>query len=129
MAFLSKVSLAAAFALTFSAAKAQTADPGDNDNAAIRYLGTQDDKLVFDLAYTSPAGDRFYVIIKDQDGDVLYQNLFNERSIHKQFLLPKPEKDRVIFVIRDFRDADIIKAFDVNVNRRIVREVAVRKVI
>jgi hypothetical protein len=128
MAFLGKFSLAAAFVLTLSAAKAQSTESVAKDNAAVKYLGVQDDMLVFDISYTNPANGKFQIVIKDQDGTALYQNVFSEKTIYKQFRLPRSEKDRVVFVIRDYRDADIVKTFDVNVNSRIIREVAVRKV-
>jgi len=129
MAFFGKLSLAAAFLLVLSSAKAQSTETGATDKAAtVKYLGTQDDMLVFDIAYTNPTTGKFQVVIKDQDGAPVYQNVFSEKTIYKQFRLPKSDKDRVVFVIRDFKDADIVKTFDINVNSRIIREVAVRKV-
>lgn len=129
MAFFGKLSLASAFLLILSSAKAQSAETGETDNAAtVKYLGTQDDMLVFDLSYTNPTSGRFQVLIKDQYGTSVYQNVFSEKTIYKQFRLPKSDKDRIVFVIRDFKDADIVKTFDINVNSRIVREVAIRKV-
>ena len=129
MAFFGKLSLAAALLLVLSSAKAQSTGTGASDNAAlVKYLGVQDDMLVFDLSYSNPANGKFQVLIKDQDGTPVYQNVFSEKTIYKQFRLPKSDKDRVVFVIRDFKDADIVKAFDINVNSRIIREVAVRKV-
>jgi len=127
MAFFGKLSLAAAFLSVLSSAKAQST--GGTDNAAtVKYLGTQDDMLVFDISYTNPTNGKFQVVIKDQDGTAVYQNVFSEKTIYKQFRLPKSEKDRVVFVIRDYKDADIVKTFDINVNSRIIREVAVQKV-
>ena len=130
MARFIKYLLGASFLLILSSARAQTKETGtsSNDAATVKYLGAQDDMLVFDVAYANPTGGKFLVIIKDQDGTQLYQNIFNEKTIYKQFRLPKSEKDRVVFVIRDFRDADIVKAFDINVNSRLIHEVAVRKV-
>ena len=131
MAFFGKLSFAASFMLTLSTANAQSTESGAGatDNAAtVKYLGTQDDMLVFDVTYTNPAKGKFQIVIKDQDGTQLYQNLFSEKTIYKQFRVPKSEKDRVVFLIRDFRDADIVKTFDVNVNSRIIQEVAVRKI-
>ena len=115
--------------LILSSAHAQsTGTVAGPNEAQVKYIGAQDDMLVFDLAYTNPNAGKFLITIKDQDGTQLYQNLFSEKTIYKQFRLPKSEKDRVVFVIRDFRDADIVKAFDINVNSRLIREVAVRKV-
>lgn len=130
MARFIKYLFGACFLLVLSSAHAQSTETGTGTNAVatVKYLGSQDDMLVFDVAYANPAGGKFLVIIKDQDGTQLYQNLFSEKTIYKQFRLPKSEKDRVVFVIRDFRDADIVKAFDINVNSRLIREVAVRKV-
>jgi hypothetical protein len=84
--------------------------------------------LIFDVSYTNPTNGRFQIVIKDQEGNSLYQNVFSEKTIYKQFRLPKSDKDRILFVIRDYRDADIVKTFDVNVNSHIIREVAVRRV-
>lgn len=129
MAFFSKLSLAAAFLMVLSSAKAQSAEAGETEKTAtVKYLGTQDDMLVFDVFYTNPTNGKFQIVIKDQDGTPVYQNVFSEKTIYKQFRLPKSEKDRVVFVIRDYKDADIVKTFDINVNSRIIREVAVRKV-
>ena len=127
MTSLIKLLFGASFLLIVSTAHAQSTESGAND-AAVKYLGVQDDLLVFDVSYTNPTGGKFQIVVKDQDGAAIYQNLFAEKTIYKQFRLPKSEKDRVVFVIRDFRDADIVKAFDINVNSRIIHEVAVRKV-
>jgi hypothetical protein len=127
MTSLSKLLFGASFLLIVSTAHAQSTESGAND-ATVKYLGVQDDLLVFDVSYTNPTGGKFQIVVKDQDGNPIYQSLFTEKTIYKQFRLPKSEKDRVVFVIRDFRDADIVKAFDINVNSRIIHEVAVRKV-
>ena len=129
MTFFGKLSLAAVFALVLSSAKAQSTETATTNNAAtVKYLGAQDDMLVFDISYSNPTNGKFQIVIKDQDGTPVYQNVFTEKNIYKQFRLPKSDKDRVVFVIRDFKDADIVKTFDINVNSHIIHEVAVRKV-
>jgi hypothetical protein len=118
------------FLLILSTANAQSTGSGTGsaDSAAtVKYLGTQDDMLVFNVSYPNPEGSRFVLTVKDQDGTQLYQSIFSEKSFYKQFRLPKADKDRIVFVFHDYRDADIIKAFDVSVNSRFIREVAVKK--
>ena len=115
--------------LTTAHARPTVACTATTDTTAmVKYLGAQDDMLVFDVSYANPDGNKFSVIVKDQDGMQLYQGLFSEKSFYKQFRLPKSDRDRIVFVFRDFRDADVVKAFDVNVNSRLIREVAVRKI-
>jgi hypothetical protein len=115
--------------LVVATAQAQTivSGAGQSESVIVKYLGTQDDMIVFNVSYANPEGSKFQLIIKDQDGTQLYQNIFNEKPFYKQFRLPKADKDRIIFVIRNGKEAEVVKTFEVNVNSRFVQEVAVRK--
>jgi len=108
-------------------AQAISSGTGQGEGATIKYLGTQDDLIMFNVSYANPEGSKFQVIVKDQDGNQLYQNIFNEKTFYKQFRLPKADKDRVVFVIRNGKEADVVKTFEVNVNSRFVQEIAVKK--
>jgi hypothetical protein len=131
-AVIGKVILGTSLLMTLVTAKAQTVTPapadGQSENATVKYLGTQDDMVVFNVSYSNPDGSRFMLIVKDQDGSPMYSNSFNDRSFYRQFRLPKTDKDRIIFVFRDGHDADVVKTFEINVNSRFVREVAIKKV-
>jgi hypothetical protein len=119
------------FLMIAVAAHAQSADSvlsSKESAAVVKYLGTQDDMLVFNVAYSNADGSKFQLTVKDQDGSQLYQNSFSDKSFYKQFRLPKADKDRIVFIIRDGRhEADIVKAFEINVNSRFVQDVAVKK--
>ena len=129
-AALGKFIVGTFFVLALAPAQAQTVTPedGQNDIAMVKYLGTQDDMVVFNVSYANPDGSKFQLIVKDQDGTPLYSNTFSDKSFYKQFKLPKSDKDRIVFVFRDGHDADIVKTFEVNVNSRFVREVSIKKV-
>jgi hypothetical protein len=129
-AVLGKFIVGTFFVLALAPAQAQTvtSTDGQRDNALVKYLGTQDDMVVFNVSYSNPDGNKCTLIVKDQDGLSLYSNSFNDKSIYKQFRLPKSDKDRIVFVFRDGHDADIVKTFEINVNSRFVREVAIKKV-
>jgi hypothetical protein len=108
--------------LSASAAKAQT-----SDSATIKYLGTQDDLVVFNISYSNLQGSVFNLMVKDQDGSELYQHSFHEKNFYKQFRLPRAEKSRLSFIIRNGKDTEIVKSFEINVNSRMVQDVAVKK--
>lgn len=117
--------------LTFTSANAQQAQSGSQpkDSAAtVNYLGSDEDMIVFNVSYSNPEGNKFQLVIKDQDGVQLYQNYFSERSFYRQFRVPKGDKEKIAFVIRDKRGAETVKTFEVNVNSRFIREVAVKKI-
>jgi hypothetical protein len=100
---------------------------GGADHVVVRFLGAQDDMLVFNVSYYNPQGNRFVVAIKDQDGTKIYQDVFKDKSFYKQFKLPKTDKDRIVFVFSSGQDAPVVKTFAVNVNSRLVQEVAIKK--
>jgi len=130
-AAIGRLTLGIFLLLVVGSANAQTNAPGPDartDHAVVRFLGPQDDMLVFNVSYYNPKGSRFVVSIKDQDGNQLYQDVFKDKSFYKQFRLPKTDKDRVVFVFRDGHDADVVKAFEINVNSRFIHEVAIKKV-
>lgn len=106
-----------------TAADAQTGA----DRAVVKYLGAQDDMLVFNVSYYNPQGARFVVAVRDQNDAQLYQGVFKEKSFYRQFKLPKTDKDRITFVFNDGQDQPVEKTFQVNVNSRFVQEVAIKK--
>jgi hypothetical protein len=116
--------------LTAAIANAQSEVPGTTsgtDHVMVRFLGAQDDMLVFNVSYYNPQGNKFVVAIKDQDGNKIYQDVFKDKSFYKQFKLPKTDKDRIEFVFSNGQDAPVVKTFAVNVNSRLVQEVAIKK--
>lgn len=94
---------------------------------AVTFLGTKDDTVLFSVACQNPTGDKFCLLIRDQDGNQLYQLVFKDKDFHRQFRLPRADKSQVAFTFRNYRQADITKTFQINVNSRLVEDVAVRK--
>jgi hypothetical protein len=97
------------------------------DAPVVRYLGAQDDMLIFNVSYNNPLGNKFVVTILDQNGNRLYQDLFRDRTFYRQFKLPKTDKDLITFSFRNGQDAPVEKRFEVNVNSHFVQEVAIKK--
>jgi hypothetical protein len=114
-------------ASTTSEASATSGAAQGENAASVRYLGTQDDMLIFNVSYDNPEGNKFVVTVKDQDGSQLYQSPFWDKAFYKQFKLSKSDRDKIIFVIRNGERAPIVKTFSVNVNSHFVQEVAVKK--
>jgi hypothetical protein len=112
-------------------AQAQTTAPVAGEQATpafVKYIGTQDDMLVFRVAYQNPQGTSFNITVKDQDGIQLYQSTFKEKDFNKQFRLPKDDKNsKVVFLFRDASGNDIARSFEINVSSRYVDEIAVKR--
>jgi hypothetical protein len=127
---ISKLTFGLLFIITAVTASAQSnvAVAGDKeDSTMVKYLGTQDDMMVFNVAYKNPAGTPFNIIIKDQDRTQIYQGSFKDKDFYKQFKLPRTTKDKITFIFRNSKDADIAKTFEINTNSRFIEDVAVKK--
>jgi len=127
---LSKLSFGILLLVAAVAVQAQSSAPvngGKESPLEVKYLGAQEDMIVFNVAYKNPSGDKFSIIVKDQDGSQLYQVVYNEKSFAKQFKLPRADKDKITFIIRNYKEADIAKSFAINVNSRFVEDFAVKK--
>ena len=122
-AVLGKLILPAFFLLVVVSAHAQSGDT----TATIKYLGTQDEMILFNVSYANADGSRVQLLVKDEQGNLLYQSSFTDKAYNKQYWFPKSDNNRLVFIIRDGREADILKTFEVNVSSRYIHDVAVKK--
>lgn len=116
------------FLLPAFSVKAQSGDsPVKAEPALIRYLGTQEDMAIFNISYLNPAGGAFDLAVRDQDGIELYKHTFHQKNFSKQFRLPKTEKSKLSFILRNGKEAELVKTFEINGSSRSVQYVAVKK--
>lgn len=128
IAAISKFCLGALFFFAVGTIRAQSGMvTTKEESVTVKYLGAQDDMVVFNVSCPNPSGNKFSLTVKDQDGNPLYQGVFSEKAFYKQFRLPKAEKSRITFLVRNNREADVIKSFEININSRFVADVDVRK--
>jgi hypothetical protein len=68
---------------------------------SVKYVGTSDNNLVFHLEYENKTGEKFFLIIKNDLGEVVYQNAFNDVHFEKNIRLPKEDAEmKPTFIIR-----------------------------
>ena len=94
------------------------------DSTTIKYLGTQDDQVIFHIAHINPQGSFFNLIVRDQDGSELYQHGFHDRFFNKQFRLPRTDKSKLSFIIRNGKD-EIVRSFEIDT--RVIEDVVVTR--
>lgn len=88
-----------------------------DDQVSVKYVGTTDNKVVFQVAFENPTGEKFSLIIKNDNGDVVYHQQFNETHFAKN-------------VYFENTDADITPTFVIrNANNEIVRQFRVVKTV
>jgi len=126
---------AIAFLFVVASTNAQSTTAGSTTAAVagqkeplVKCLGIQEDMVIFNVSYPNPTGNKFSLIVKDQDGAQLYQSIFSEKNFYKQFRLPKTDKNKISFVIRSGKGTDIEQSFEINTSSRFVEDIAIKKI-
>jgi hypothetical protein len=82
--------------------------------AEIKYLGTVDDAVIFDVVFDNPNGGKFSVTVLDETGNQLFQEVYSDKKFDKKFKLPKSDRNKLTFVIRNYKDTDMKQSFEIN---------------
>lgn len=94
--------------------------------SAVQYLGTTDKGVVFNVKYDNADAASFSLIIKNEYGDVVYQQQYNDKNFDKKVLLTKEPGDaRLTFIIRS-SSANLKQTFDITTTTKTVEEVVVK---
>jgi hypothetical protein len=93
----------------------------------VQYLGSYDNSVWFNIKYANPTAEKFSLIIKNADGDVLYQGQFTDVNFAKKIKLIVDEEDvSPTFIIRA-GNKQIAQSFQVNTATRLIEQVVVTK--
>lgn len=110
--------------LTYGKAYGQSIN--SNSRPSIQYVGKVNDQLVFQVDYDNPTNEVVNVLIKDENGNVLYADRFNDKKLTKKFKVNTTEYGdaRLTFVISTNKDRTS-QVFQVNTNTRVIDDVVV----
>jgi hypothetical protein len=93
----------------------------------ITHLSTSDQSLVFQVNVENASAEKFFIVIKDEGGSVIYRGSFSDKDFSKKFVLPKNESGKITFTIKSSSDVQS-ESFAINSNTRVIQEVVVTKV-
>ena len=84
-----------------------------SEQVTVQYIGTNNDYVVFHIALENPTAEKFWLIIKNDAGDVIYRKQFSDAHFAKNVSLQKEETDmHPTFVIRN-ADSEVSRQFAV----------------
>lgn len=91
---------------------------------SVTYQGVSDNNLVFKVDYENVSGEKFWLIIKNDNGDIVYQQHFNTTHFSKTIYFQNTDTDITpTFVIRTGNN-EIVRQFQVN---KIITETTIVK--
>jgi hypothetical protein len=86
-----------------------------DEQVSVKYLGTNDNNVIFKVEFENPTAEKFWLVIKNDAGDVVYHQQFSDVHFSKSVFFQNTDSEiHPTFVIR-------------NGNNEIVRQFAVSK--
>lgn len=121
--------LAAMFFLSANAntvsTKVSALDP--TKKIEVKYVGTEKEKMFFNVKFNNEAGKSFKVYILDEVGEVIFSDKYSEKVFDKKFVFPtNMDINKLTFLIQSEKGS-YKEIFDVAVNTNSVSEVSVTK--
>jgi hypothetical protein len=97
-------------------------NPVDQE-VSVNYVGVTENNFVFHLNFDNKSGEKFWLIVKNDAGEVVYQQAYKDVHFSKTIRLPKEEGEiHPTFVIRT-QNEQVERRFAVN--RKISENVVV----
>src|ERR1700744_5390154 len=71
------------------------------EQVSVKYQGTKGNSIVFKVEFTNPTAEKFSLIIKNDNGDVVYNQQFTDANFAKTVTFENTEAEiRPVFIIR-----------------------------
>jgi len=81
---------------------------------SVKYVGTSNNQVVFQVVFDNPTGEKFALIIKNDAGDVVYHQQFNETHFAKNVYFENTDNEiQPTFIVRGANGSDVVRHFQV----------------
>ena len=101
-------------------------DSAKQNKFEVKYLGSNSGNLDFDVRYTNIKGSNFFFVIKDENGEVLFEKDYSNKTFHKKIELAKVDDiNKLTFLITSDREATLFSK-DVTIKTKYVEDVLVK---
>src|SRR5690242_10432783 len=99
----------------FISANAQIKDSSNlTENNWVKFAGSKNGKILFDISYLNPAGKRLRINISDQNHNNLFEESYTEKEIHKTFQIPSDAARKLEFVLSGTHHKVLVQSFDIS---------------
>jgi len=97
------------------------ANGGENKKAAteqqvtVKYQGASNNAIAFKVEFDNPTGEKFSLIIKNDNGDIVYHQQFSDAHFSRNVFIADTDSDiHPTFVIRTAGNTEIVRQFQVS---------------
>ena len=85
----------------------------NDEQVSVKYVGADDNHVVFQVKFENPTGAKFALIIKNDNGDVVYHQQFNGTNFSKNVYFENTDGEiEPTFIIRNGNN-EVVRQFHV----------------
>lgn len=85
------------------------------EQVTVKYQGTSDNNIIFKVEFENPTAEKFSLIIKNDNGDIVYHGQFTDTHFSKAVFFQNTDSEiRPTFIIRTSNNSEIVRQFAVN---------------
>jgi hypothetical protein len=82
---------------------------------SVKYQGTTENNIIFKVEFENPTSEKFSLIIKNDNGDVVYHQQFTDAHFSKSVFFQNTDAQiHPTFIIRTGNNNEIVRQFEVN---------------
>ena len=116
----------AATTVKFNEGGDESVDSSKSNKLEVKYLGNHNDNLEFDVHYNNVKGNSFDFVVKDEDGEVLFEKEYNSKQFHKKVQLSKiDDLKKLSFSIVSDND-NVVQTKEILIKTQFVEDVLVK---
>jgi hypothetical protein len=87
----------------------------NDEQVSVKYQGTANNAIAFKVEFENPTGEKFALIIKNDNGDVVYHQQFSDVHFSKNVFFENTDSDiHPTFIIRTANNNEIVRQFQVS---------------
>jgi len=85
------------------------------EQVSVKYQGTTENNIIFKVEFENPTSEKFSLIIKNDNGDVVYHQQFSDAHFSKSVFFQNTDAQiHPTFIIRTGNNNEIVRQFAVN---------------
>ena len=85
------------------------------EQVSVKYEGTKGNSIVFKVEFTNPTAEKFSLIIKNDNGDIVYNRQFTDANFAKTVTFENTDAEmHPVFIIRSASNGEIVRQFSVS---------------
>jgi len=86
-----------------------------DEQVTVKYQGAVNNSIAFKVEFDNPTNEKFYLIIKNDNGDVVYHGQFSDAHFSKNVYIADADSDiHPTFIIRTANNTEIVRQFQVS---------------